>query len=407
MNNQPQVAFRTAYARALTALRLGRAQTAEREARAIQAQAPDEINSLHLLGVALLHQDKPADAIGILERVRDLAPRFWAARADLACAYRADGRLQAARDELRRVVAAAPTLEGAWRAYGDVLVEFEKYPEARAAYERARQCDPHARRLEQASAALVAGDRKSAERIFREIVQEDASHVGAVCGLAAVALAAGRPEDAMRLLRHALKQSPHLPLAGRGLCQALVDLGRFPQAEQSVRRLLKIEPENSKNWVLLGNVCTRMMRQSDALVAFEEAARLNPAEVRLRLSIGHLHKTLGNRRECELAYRACLAQAPTMSEVYWSLADLKTYSFSDAEVAAMQALLKGEDGDDTDQAHLHFALGRAFEHRKLYPAAFEHYATGNRRRRKTVAFDIGFFERKTRRVSECFDAAFF
>jgi len=407
MDNQPDVAFRAAYARALTALRLGRAQTAEREARAIQATAPGEINSLRLLGVALLDQERVADSIGILERVAAVAPQFWGARADLARAYRADRRLQAARDELRRVVAAAPALEPAWRAYGDVLVEFGKYPEARAAYERARQCDPHAGRLEQASAALVAEDRKSAERIFREILQEDASHVGAVCGLAAVALAAGRPEDAMRLLRHALKQSTYLPLASRGLCQALVDLGRFPEAEQSVRRLLKIEPENPKNWVLLGNVCTRMMRQSDALVAFEEAARLNPAEVRLRLSIGHLHKTLGNRRECELAYRACLAQAPTMGEVYWSLADLKTYSFSEAEVAAMQALLKGEDGDDTDQAHLHFALGRAFEHRRSYRAAFEHYATGNRRRRKTIAFDIRVFERKTRRVRECFDAAFF
>src|SRR6202021_1101684 len=152
---------------------------------------------------------------------------------------------------------------------------------------------------------------------------------------------------AERLLRHALKQSAHLSLAWRGLSQALVDLGQLPEAETAVRHLLKIEPENPKNWVVLGNVCTRMMRQPDALIAFEEAARLNPAEVRLRLSIGHLHKTLGNRRECEEAYKACLEFDPNFSEVYWSLADLKTYAFSDAEVAAMQVLIKGDGGDDT------------------------------------------------------------
>ena len=55
-----------------------------------------------------------------------------------------------------------------------------------------------------------------------------------------------------------------------------------------------------------------------------------------------------------------------MGEAYWSLADLKNYVFSDAEIAAMQSLLKGEGGDDEDQAHLHFALGRAFEHKKDY-----------------------------------------
>src|SRR5208282_5523081 len=111
-----------------------------------------------------------------------------------------------------RIVAAAPGLESAWLAYGDVLVDLEKYPDARVAYERARLADPHQRRIEEASAALVAGDRKTAELIFRDILKTDASHVAAVCGLAAVSLAVNRGEDALRLLRHAIKQSAHLPL---------------------------------------------------------------------------------------------------------------------------------------------------------------------------------------------------
>ncbi len=407
MEDSTQAGLRAAYTRALTALRLGSAATAERELHAIQAQAPGEVNSLRLLGLAQLDQGKIDDATRTLSRAVAAAPRFWAARTDLARTHRAAGRTEAAREELQRVVAAAPTLQAAWFAYGDTLVDLERFGEARIAYERARQCDPHARRIEEATAALVASDRKTAETIFREILKIDASHVGAVCGLAAVSLAAGRPADALRLLQHALKQSAHLPLAWRGLCQALVDLARLPEAEAAVRRLLRIEPENPKNWVLLGNACTRMMRQPEALAAFEEAARLNPDEVRLRLSIGHLHKTLGNRAECERAYKACLARDPKLGEVYWSLADLKTYAFSDAEVAAIRSLLQGDGGDDTDQAHLHFALGRALEHRKDYVTAFDHYAQGNRRRRKTVAFDIRVFESKTQRVRECYDAAFF
>ena len=274
------------------------------------------------------------------------------------------------------------------------------------AYERARLTDPYARRIEEATAALVAGDRKAAELIFRDILKTDPSHVAAVCGLAAISLTVSRGGDAVRLLRHALKQSAHLPLAWRGLCQAMVELGRLPEAEAAIRRLLKIEPENPKNWVLLGTVYTRLMRQADAVAAFEEAVRLNPSEVRLTLSIGHAHKTLGNRRESEEAYKACLRLDPNFSEAYWSLADLKNYVFSDAEMAEMRALQK-DDGDDVDQAHLHFALGRALEQGKEYAAAFQHYAAGNVRRRKTVPFDIKVFENKTRRVAECFSAEFF
>jgi tetratricopeptide (TPR) repeat protein len=402
-----QAQLRSAYSRALATLRMGRAAAAERELRAIQAVAPGEVNSLRLLGAALLYQERVSDAIETLERAVSAAPHFWAARTDLARAYRSAGRLEAARDELKRVVAAAPGLDAAWLAYGDVLVDLEKYPDARVAYERARQCDPYARRIEEATAALVAEDRKTAELIFRDILKADASHVAAVCGLAAVSLTVSRGRDAERLLRHALKQSAYLPLAWRGLCQAMVDLGRLPEAEAAVRHLLKIEAENPNNWVLLGTVCTRLMRQQDALPAFEEAARLNPGEVRLPLSIGHVHKTLGNRRESEEAYKRCLRLDPSLGEAYWSLADLKNYVFNDAEIATMQALLKGDDGDDKDQAQLHFALGRAFEQKQDYAKAFTHYATGNLRRRKTVPFDIEAFENKTRRVRECFNSAFF
>jgi tetratricopeptide (TPR) repeat protein len=402
-----QAALRTAYGHAFAALRAGRAETAERGFRAIQAAAPGEVNSLRALGVALLDQDKVPEALESLERVVASAPEFWRARTDLARAYRAQGRLQDARSELKRVVASAPDLDAAWLAYGDVLVDLEKYPDARFAYERARVTDPHRARIEEATGALTAEDRKAAERIFRDILKVDASHVGALCGLAAISLTASRGGDALRLLRHAQKQSAHLPLIWRGLCQTYGDTGRLPDAEAAALKLLKIEPENPKNWTTLGNVYTRLMRQEDALPAFEEASRLNPGEIRLRLSIGHLHKTLGNRRESEATYKECLARDPALGEAYWCLADLKNYAFADAEIASMQSLIKGAGGDDVDQAHVHFALGRAFEQHRDYAAAFRHYEIGNRRRRKTVPFDIRMFESKSRRVREVFDARFF
>ncbi len=368
---------------------------------------PGEINSLRLLGAALLAQGKLSQSIEILERTVASAPKFALARTDLARAYRQTGRLEQARDELRRVVQAAPALGAAWLAYGDVLVELEKYEDAKVAFERARLADPHRLRIETATAAFVAKDRKTAELIFREILKEDASHVAALCGLAAVSLAVGYCADSERLLRHALRQSAHLPLLRRGLSHTLLEAGRLAEAEVCIRELLKIEPENPQNWVALGTVYTRLLRQNDALEAFEEAARLNPGKVELRLSIGHVQKTLGRRAQCEQAYRDCLQMDPAFGEAYWALADLKNYVFSDAEIAAMSALLESGPTGPTTEAQVHFALGRAFEHKQNYPAAFAHYADGNRLRRAESPFDIDFFEAKTRRVQALFDREFF
>ena len=405
--------MRAAYSEALVAQREGRSATAERLLRALQANAPGEVNGLRLLGVALLDQGKVVPAIEALERVVAAAPSFWQARTDLARAYRRDGRLEAAREELRLVVKAVPALDAAWRAYGDVLVDLEKYPDAKVAYERARLADPQHRRIEEATAAFVADDRKTAEEIFRDILKTDATHVAALCGHAALALAAGKTVDSERLLRHALKQCEHMPLVQRCLSHTLLAAGRLPEAETAIRKLLKIEPENPQNWVALGTVHTRMLRQQDALAAYEAAARLNPQEVRLRLSIGHVLKTLGKRAECEQAYHACLAMNPGFGEAYWSLADLKNYLFSDAEIAAMRDLAAAPAAAATDKAasgnaaQLQFALGRALEQRGEYAQAFDHYAAGNALRRRDAPFNIVKFEAKSERVRACFDGAFF
>jgi tetratricopeptide (TPR) repeat protein len=407
VEEQSQAQRRAAYSEALAALRMGRAESAERQLRAIQAGAPGEVNSLRLLGVALLAQGKLAPAVEALERAVAAAPEFALARTDLARAYREVGRPEDARRELQRVLKQAPALEAAWLAYGDVLVDLEKYADAKFAFEQARLLDPHCARIEKATAAFVAGDRQSAENVFRDILKSDASHVAALCGLAALALGAGNTHDSERLLRHALKQTAHAPLARRGLSHTLLAAGRLPEAQTAIRELLKVEPENPQNWVALGSVYTRLLRQNDALAAYEEAARLNPTQVRLRLSIGHIHKTLGQRAQCEQAYHDCLRMDPGCGEAYWSLADLKTYIFADPEIAAMQELLAGSAADDANKAQLHFALGRALEQRLQYGNAFAHYAAGNALRRATSPFDIAKFEAKSKRVTACFDAGFF
>jgi tetratricopeptide (TPR) repeat protein len=407
MSGRLPLELRSAYEDALRALRLGRAGTAERQLLAIQAAVPGEASSLCLLGAALRVQGRLPESIEALERAVAADPAAAPARVELARALRESGQAEASRELLRGVVRERPMLQDAWYAYGDALADLQKFAEASFAFERARQMDPERARIEQATTALVSADRRTAEGLFRQVLQSDASHVAALCGLAALALGAGNTQDAQRLLRHAQRQSARAPLIQRGLVHTLLAAGRLLEAEPIAQSLLQIEPENPQNWIALGSLYTRLLRQADAISAFEEAARLNPSQVGLRLSIGHANKTLGRREASERAYKECLRINPAYAEAWWSLADLKNYAFSEQEVASMRALLADTRLANDDLAQLHFALGRALEQRADYRGSFAHYATGNAMRRRSAGFDMGGFEAKTARICALLDAGFF
>jgi tetratricopeptide (TPR) repeat protein len=404
---RPKASFEHSLRQADAALRAGRAATAEAWLRALEAQAPGDVTCRWLLGVALLDQDKIPESIATLQAVLDRVPEFARARVDLARAYRADGRALQAREAVRRVLEKSPQHHLAWLAYGDALVDLEQYADARVAFERARLTDGHLERMREATTALAADDRKTAEQVFRLILRENASHVAALCGLASLSIAADKPYDAERLLRHALKQSAHHPLIWRELGQTLMKLGRLEEADAAARRLIKIEPENPDTWITYGAVSTRLMRHEQALDSYQRAARLKPEEVRLRMAIGHIQKTLGRRAESEGAYKGALAMNPAYAEAYWSLADLKNYVFDDAEIAAMRQLLTHPKIERADTAQLCFALGKALEQRRQYAESFAYYSRGNSVRRLDAPFDIAQFERRTARIRSFFDQAFF
>ena len=390
-----------------SALRAGSAVTAERRLRELERQAPGDPQCVWLIGVAQLDQDKVVECIATLERLLQRLPDFAAAAVDLARAYRRDGRPKRAREQVRHVLERLPQHHYAWLAYADALVDLEQYADANVAFERAALTDPYRQQIKEAAAALLDDDRKTAEEIFRGILQVDASHIGSLCGLAALSLGADMPDDALRLLRHALKQCQHIPLAWRGMTQTLMALGELTEADSAARHLLKLEPQNPQSWISRAAVSARLLRQEDALGAYEQAARLQPQEVRLRLSIGHLQKTLGKRDESETSYKEVLRLDPAFAEAYWSLADLKNYTFSDAEVATMQQLAATGDLARSGRAQLHFALGKAFEQRERHAEAFASYADGNALRRLDAPFDIAHFEGRTERICATFDAQFF
>ena len=112
----------------------------------------------------------------------------------------------------------------------------------------------------------------------------------------------------------------------------------------------------------------------EAIDIYESVLARFPDQPKVWMSYGHVLKTVGRRDDSIAAYRRALAIAPSLGEVWWSLANLKTVRLDTADVAAMEAALAQPDLAEDDRFHLHFALGKALEDAGDHAGSFAHYA---------------------------------
>ena len=68
---------------------------------------------------------------------------------------------------------------------------------------------------------------------------------------------------------------------------------------------------------------------------YEKSIDLNPQQVGALVGLGHVLKTLGNYDEGIEAYQRARDLKPNFGEIYFSLSNLKTYRFSDADIDDM------------------------------------------------------------------------
>ncbi len=86
----------------------------------------------------------------------------------------------------------------------------------------------------------------------------------------------------------------------------------------------------------LASVLVGQGSTAEAATLYRELIRLRPLDPELQASLGHALKTRGQRAEAEQSYREAARLRPNFGDPYWSLANIKTYRFSDAEIAGMR-----------------------------------------------------------------------
>ncbi len=210
--------------------------------------APQDARLLDALGTVHVAD---GDWLGALELFRRAAQQD----ATLASAFRNIGLVNL---HFRRVAEALAALERArdldgddgktWELLARTYAQGRRPSEAVFAYGRAIELQPERAGLYHNLAMLhqsrdASGDRREAERLFREAIHRDAGQTEALYSLGFLLLEQERWSEAVRVIEELLEKEPGNAEAHINLASAYLNLGKGDLAARSYERFLELHTE--------------------------------------------------------------------------------------------------------------------------------------------------------------------
>lgn len=233
-----------AIAQAKVAIERGHIEDAERLAREVLARKPNHRGASHALGVVLLAQNRPGDALALLERAaRD--GRDPVIETHLGMALRQAGRTGEARACLERAITRDPPFAPAFHELGTLLDSLNRFAEAEDILRRGLKISAGNPDTWCAlgSVLLMHGDRDGAQRAFARALVERPGHPGAVFGQACVWRDNAEFARAADGFQQVLREMPGWAEAGLQLGYCLLELDRWDNAIAALRDAIARDPK--------------------------------------------------------------------------------------------------------------------------------------------------------------------
>jgi tetratricopeptide (TPR) repeat protein len=232
-----------AVAQAKVAIEGGRLDEAEKLARGVLARKQHHRGASHALGVVLLAQNKPAEAIALLEiAAADNADPVI--ETHLAMALRQAGRAAEARRWLEQAVTREPPFAVAFHELGTLLDSLNHFEEAETVLRRGLKIRSNAPDTWCAlgSVLLMRGDRDGAQRAFARALVERPGYPSALFGQACVFRDNGEFARAADAFRQVLQRNRDWAEARLQLGYCLLELDQWDDAISSLRAAIALNP---------------------------------------------------------------------------------------------------------------------------------------------------------------------
>jgi len=393
-------------ARARELLKAGRLDEASGLLSAHLDTRPDDHEARYTLAVALRLRRDFAAARKQLERLLDAEPENGRVLQELAHLARDGGDADTALQAYGEALRANPALLASYRERLRLLRAAGRESEARATETQLRQVEALPRPLLAVMDLTAQGRLLKAENLCRAFLRDKPHDTEAMRLLADLGVRLGALEEAHFLLESACELDPEDPRLRIELIRVLGKRQRFADSLAQAEHLLATAPDNLQYQSLRAIELLQLGRYDDAIAAFDAILERLPGDAVTLTSKGHALKTCGRSEEAIAAYREA-AEARHHGEAWYALANLKTYRFSDAQLERMRAEV-GETGRGAmDRVYRLFALGKAFEDRENFAAAFEHFDRGNTLRRRQLRYSAEGFRDEVSAQCAQLDAGFF
>jgi len=365
-------------------------------ADALADAAAESSELLYLQAVAHRMLGRTALALGTLARLEQLHPRFSRLYQERGYCHVALKQAPQAIEAFLRGVNLNPALPASWK-----MLESLYRMSGQAA--NAAQAAAHLATLKTLPPAVITatalfhdGELAESEQMVRDFLLKQGHHIEAMRLLARIGMEHDVLDDAQLLLEAVLDLEPNYHAARFDYAQVLCRRHLYAQAQRQAEKLLATDRSNRDYRTLHAMTCVGLGQHERAVELYRRLlpGALQPAE--LHLSIAHSLKTLGQRAPAVAEYHAAASAREGFGDAWWSLANLKTYRFADAELEQMRAAEAAAATGPIDRYHLCFALGKALEDRGQYATSFDYYARGNALKRGASRYRPEVIEQNTR-----------
>jgi tetratricopeptide (TPR) repeat protein len=396
-----------ATARVRQSLETGQFAQAEREATALLSEQPESRDGLYMLAVAQRLQGRIDAALATLERLQELYPEYPRTYQERGHCRVMQRRAPEAIEAFEGAIRLNPALPASWRALESLYRMNGRAADAATAAAHVAKLASLPTEIVTARSMFADGEIESAESLVRRYLLTNGDHIEGMRLLAQIGMKLDVLDDAELLLENVLRMEPDYRAARFDYVQVLLQRHKHRQAREQIQMLQQIEPENRAYLTAQATIGTELGECETALRLYGQLLKETPEHAELHLSMGHTLKTLGRQPEAIEAYHRAAQCRSGYGDAYWSLANLKTYRFTDEEIEEMRRAEAAPRLAVVDRFHLCFALGKALEDRGQYAEAFVYYERGNALKKSESRYRPEFMEGNTRRQIEVCTREFF
>ena len=359
----------------------------------ILSSEPNNFDALLIKTIALQHQNLPSQALQCLQEIKRQRGDYVPLILIEVQLLQSLGDNQQAALLAETALNSQPENASLWQELSQALYKTARHESAERAFKQYLLHSAEHPLLRDSLEALLNEHLPKAERAVRTFLQQHPNNVSGLRLLAEIALKLGILNDAQLLLEKALSIAPNYHLARLNYAHTLNKREKSQLALIEINKLESAQPNHIPMLLVKAAILVKLNDFKTAVSVYQKILKNHDNQPSIWCSLGHAQKTLGMQKDAIASYHKAIELEPNYTEPYWSLANLKTYSFSDTDFDNMLLASKYlEEKADVNAAHICFALGSAYEKRKEFDQSFVFYERGNKIKQQLEPYDADGLE---------------